>query len=60
MFTVHPRDAMVIAQEHASRLRADAAGARRPGNLHARRVLAATLRFAANRLDATPLVHRPA
>lgn len=60
MFTSHPRDALVLAHEHARRLRAETAADRLRPAPDARRALAASLRRAANRLDPVPLAPRTA
>jgi hypothetical protein len=55
MLTSHPRDALVLAQERARRLREEtAADDLRPAS-GTRRALATSLRRAANRLDPAPL-----
>jgi hypothetical protein len=60
MFTSDPRDALVFAHEHARRLRAETAADRLRRPSGARRVIAASLRRAATRLDPAPLAARPA
>jgi hypothetical protein len=64
MLTWDPRDALVLAEDRARRLREERAVDqlfRTPSRaVAARRALAGSLRRAANRLDPAPLVHRPA
>ena len=60
MFTHHPLDALVLANEHGRRLRAEAAAERLPGGSTLRGAIAARLRRAADRLDPGPLVRQPA
>ena len=60
MFTNNPHDALVLAHERACHLRAEPAVDRLQRGPGTRRALAASLRRAANRLDPTPLVSRPA
>ena len=57
MFPIHPTDARIVADEHAHRLRQDAADTfGRPSP--ARRVFAAWLRWAAGRLEPTAFAPR--
>ena len=60
MFTPHPLDALVLAHEHARRLRAEAAAERLGGGAPMRGAIAAALRRAADRLDPGSLVQQPA
>jgi hypothetical protein len=58
MLTSDPRDALVLAHERARHLREEAAAERLrrvAGTRRARRRLAASLHYAANRLDPAPL-----
>lgn len=55
-----PRDQLTVAHERGHRLRTDAAADRLSGPSGARRVLAASLRRAADRLDPAPLSWREA
>lgn len=61
MLTIDPRDTLVLAHEHARRLRDEAvARSDRPLTGTTRRALAASLRRAANRLDpVAPRAARP-
>jgi hypothetical protein len=60
MLTSNPRDALAVAHDHGGRLRAEAATRRLRTASAVRRVLAASLRRAADRLDRTSLTPRPA
>jgi hypothetical protein len=60
MFTSDPRDALMVAHEHARHLREERAAERLRNAAGTRRAVAASLRRAANRLDPTPLAARPA
>jgi hypothetical protein len=60
MFTSDPRDALVLAHEHARHLHAETAAERLRGASGTRHALAAFLRRAANRLDPAPLAPRAA
>jgi len=55
MFTGDPVDLLVVAHERGRQLRADAAAERLRGTSGTRRVLAASLRRAADRLDPAQL-----
>jgi hypothetical protein len=55
-----PRDQLTIAHERGAELRSHAEAARLRGPLRARRVLAASLRRAADQLDPAPLGWREA
>jgi len=62
MLTNDPRDALVLAHEHARHLYAERAAedVLRRRAAGTRRILAESMRRAANRLDPTPLAHRAA
>jgi len=60
MVIAHPRDALEVAHEHARHLREEAAIRHPRRAIGRRRALAASLRRMADRIDAVPLVHRPA
>ena len=60
MFTSDPRDALMVAHEHARHLREERAAERLRRASGTRRALAASLRRAANRLDPAALAARPA
>lgn len=60
MFTTDPRDALVLAHEHARQLREESAARRLRRASGTRRALAASLRRAADRLDRAPLAPRAA
>jgi hypothetical protein len=62
MSSNHPLDALglALAHQHGGHLRAQAATRRVLGTSPRRRDFAASLRRAADRLDATPLARRPA
>jgi hypothetical protein len=60
MFTNDPLHALVVAHERGHRLRAEAASERMRSTPATRRVLAASLRRTADRLDRAPLARIPA
>jgi hypothetical protein len=60
MFTPHPLDALVLAEEHGRSLRADAAAERFRGASPMRTAVATSLRRLADRLDPGSLVRQPA
>lgn len=59
MFGTDPRDALAVAHEYGRELRAEAAAERLRATSRTRRALAASLRRAADHLDAAALA-RPA
>ena len=59
MFPSDAHDVLLLAHERARQLREEAAADRLRGASVTRRALAASLRRAADRLDPTPLRHRP-
>ncbi len=59
-FTSDGRSALLVADEHAANLRADAAGERGRGRPGPRRALAASLRRVADRLEPSALAPRAA
>ena len=60
MFTPHPLDSLVLAQQHVRRLRAEAEAERFGGASPLRTTVAAALRRAADRVDPGSLVRQPA
>lgn len=60
MFTSDPREGLLLAHEHAHRLRAEASAERLRGTSGGRRALARVLRRVADRLDPAPRIRRPA
>ena len=60
MLTSDPADALVLANQRVRRLREQAAAEHVRPRPSTRRIFAASLRRAADRLDPVPLVQRPA
>jgi hypothetical protein len=60
MLTSNPRDALAVAHDHGRRLRAETAARRLHGATAVRRVVARSLRRAADRLERTSLTPWPA